>query len=166
MSTKAIPDGYDALIPSLIVQDAAKAIDFYKEVFGATEIMRMNHPGGSKIAHAEIKIRNNVMMLGDECPEMGMLGPQAGAAAPPRSVMLYVQDVDAIYNKALSKGAKPMMPPADMFWGDRYAKFFDPFGHLWGIATHTKDVTPEECAQAMAAWGKQTQKQEGAVAAA
>src|SRR5258708_4627766 len=100
MSTKAIPDGYDALIPSLIVNDAAKAIEFYKDVFGATEVMRMNQRDSRKIAHAEIKIRNHVLMLGDECPEMGALAPQPGSAMPPRSAMIYVQDVDAIYNKA------------------------------------------------------------------
>src|SRR4029077_8609821 len=110
MSTKTIPDGYDSLIPSLIVRDAAKAIDFYKDVFGATEIMRMNHPDSAKVAHAEIKIRNHVLMLGDECPEMGALAPQPSGRMPPRSVMFYVQDVDAVYNKALSKGARSVMP--------------------------------------------------------
>src|SRR5262249_25465643 len=127
MKAKPIPDGYDALIPSLVVSDAAKAIDFYKDVFGATEIMRMNYPDGSKIAHAEIKIRSHVLMLGDECPQMGVSAPKPGEPMPARSVMIYVQDVDAIYNKALSKGAKAVMPPMDMFWGDRYAKFTDPF---------------------------------------
>src|SRR5215471_18272369 len=106
MSTKSIPDGYDALIPSMIVRDAAKAIDFYKEVFGATEIMRMNYPDSSKIAHAEIKIRDHVLMLGDENPQMGALAPQPSSAMPSSSVMIYVQDVDATLNKAISKGAK------------------------------------------------------------
>jgi len=154
MSTKAIPDGYDALIPSAIVRDASKAIDFYKEVFGATEIMRMNYPDSPKIAHAEVKIRNHVMMLGDENPQMGALAPQPGGAMPPSSVMIYVADVDAVYGNALAHGAKSMMPPMDMFWGDRYAKFIDPFGHLWGVATHKKDVTPEEMAKGAEAWGK------------
>jgi uncharacterized glyoxalase superfamily protein PhnB len=163
MSTKAIPDDHDALIPSLIVSDAAQAIEFYKNVFGATEVMRMNYPDSPKIAHAEIKIRNHVLMLGDECPQMGVVAPKPGEPMPPRSVMIYVQDVDAIYKKALSKSAKPVMPPMDMFWGDRYAKFTDPFGHLWGVATHTKDVSPEECAQGMANWGKP--KKEAAAAA-
>jgi PhnB protein len=164
MSTKSIPDGYDALIPSMIVRDAAKAIDFYKEVFGATEVMRMSCPDSSKIAHAEIKIRDHVMMLGDENPQMGMVAPQPGTATPPQSVMIYVKDVDAIYNKAISKGAKSMMTPMDMFWGDRYAKFMDPFGHLWGIATHTRDVSPEECEKAMQEWGKQKPAAQAAVA--
>jgi PhnB protein len=166
MSTKAIPDGYDALIPSLIVRDAAKAIDFYKEVFGATELMRMNHSDSSKIAHAEIKIRDHVLMLGDECPEMGALAPQPASTMPPRSVMIYVHDVDAVYQKALAKGAKPMMPPMDMFWGDRFGKFVDPFGHLWGVATRTKVVSKEECEESMKAWGKQKAAPQPAVVAA
>ena len=154
MSTKYIPDGYDSLIPSLVVRDAAKAIEFYKEVFGATELMRMNYPQSPKIAHAEIKVRNHVLMLGDENPQMGALAPQPTSAPPPAGVMLYVTDVDGTFKNAVAHGAKPVMPPMDMFWGDRYGKFIDPFGHLWGVATHTKDVTPEECAKAMEEWGK------------
>ena len=154
MSAKPIPDGYDALIPSVIVRDANKAIEFYKDVFGATELMRMNYPDSPKIAHAELKIRNHVMMLGDENPQMGAVAPQTGTP-PSNSVMVYVPDADAIFNKAVAKGAKGMMPPMDMFWGDRYAKFIDPFGHLWGIATHKRDVPPEEMGKAMAEWGKQ-----------
>jgi PhnB protein len=155
MSTKSIPDGYDALIPCAIVRDAAKAIEFYKDIFGATELMRMNYPDSPKIAHAEIKIRNHVLMLGDENPQMGAVAPQPTATPPPASVMLYVDDVDAVFNKAVGKGAKSMMPPMDMFWGDRYGKFVDPFGHLWGIATHKKDVSPAEMAKGAAEWGKQ-----------
>jgi uncharacterized glyoxalase superfamily protein PhnB len=159
MSSKAIPDGYDALIPCAIVRDAAKAIEFYKDVFGATEMMRMPYPDGKKIAHAEIKIRDHVLMLGDENPQMGAIAPKPGEGPPPASVMIYVQDVDSVFNKAVSKGAKSMMPPSDMFWGDRYGKFLDPFGHLWGIATHKKDVTPDEMARGAAEWGKQKQPQ-------
>ena len=103
MSTKAIPDGFDGLIPSLIVNDAAKAIQFYKDVFGATEVMRMNYPDSPKIAHAEIKIRNHTLMLGDENPQMGAFAPQPGGPMPPRSVMIYVQDVDATFNKAVPR---------------------------------------------------------------
>ena len=133
MSAKPIPDGYDALIPSMIVRDAAKAIEFYKDVLGATELMRMPYPDGQKIAHAELKIRNHVLMLGDECPEMGALAPQQTGAPPPAGIMLYVDDVDKLFNKAVAKGAKSLMPPMDMFWGDRYGKFIDPFGHQWLI---------------------------------
>ena len=154
MSTKAIPEMYDALIPNLVVSDAAKAIEFYKDVFGAQELMRMNQAQSTKIAHAELKIRNHVLMLGDECPEMGATAPKAGSGAPPRGVMIYVTDADAVFKKAVSKGATSMMPPMDMFWGDRYGKFLDPFGHLWGVATHKKDVSPEECAKAAAEWGE------------
>src|SRR5882672_7066359 len=104
MSAKAIPDGFDGLIPSKVVRDAAKAIEFYKDVFGATELMRMNYPDSPKIAHAEIKIRNHVMMLGDECPEMGARAPQPDGKMPPASVMIYVTDVDAVISKDLAKG--------------------------------------------------------------
>src|SRR5437763_13525274 len=126
MSAKPIPDGYDALLPSLIVRDAAKAIEFYKEVFSATELMRMNYPDSPKIAHAELKIRNHVMMLGDEFPEMGARAPQAGTA-PSSSVMVYVPDVHAIFNKAISKSPQDTMPPMNLFWGDGYSKFMGPF---------------------------------------
>ena len=153
MTTKPIPDGYDSLIPSLVVRDAAKAIEFYKSIFGATELLRMPSSDGTKIAHAELKIRNAVLMLGDECPQLGAPAPQPGST-PSSSVMIYVTDVDATYKKAVSAGAKPVMPPADMFWGDRFGKFIDPFGHQWGVATHQKDVSAEECAQAAAEWAK------------
>ena len=138
----------------MIVRDAAKAIDFYRSVFGAVEKVRMNYPDSPKIAHAEISIRNHVLMLGDENPQMGALAPQPGAAPPPCSVMIYVDDVDAVVAKALAQGAKSLMPVMDMFWGDRYGKFIDPFGHQWGVATHTRDVTPQECEAAMKEWGK------------
>ncbi len=154
MSTKSIPDGYDGLIPSVIVRDAAKAIEFYKDVFGATELMRMPYPDSPKIAHAEIKVRNHVLMLGDENPQMGAVAPQPNAGPPSTSIMIYVDNVDGTFNKAVAKGAKSMMPPMDMFWGDRYGKFLDPFGHLWGVATHKKDVTPEEMQRGAAEWGK------------
>lgn len=155
MSTEAIPKVYDSLIPSLVVSDAAKAIQFYKDVFGAEEMMRMNYPDGAKIAHAELKVRNHVLMLGDECPEHGVVAPKPGGPMPPRSTMIYVADVDATFQKALSKGATAAMPVMDMFWGDRYGKFVDPFGHLWGVATHTKEVSKEECDEAMKNWGKE-----------
>jgi PhnB protein len=154
MTTKPIPDGYDSLIPSIVVGDAAKAIAFYKEVFGATERMRMNTPDGQKIAHAELQIRSAVLMLCDECPQMDALAPPVGGPKPASSIMVYVADVDAVYSKALASGAQSLMPVTDMFWGDRFGKFVDPFGHVWGVATHTRDVTPQECAEAAANWGK------------
>ena len=146
MPTKAIPDGYDSLIPALIVRDAAKAIEFYQKVFGAVELLRMPTSDGSKVAHAELKIRNSVMMLGDECPQMGAFAPQPNGPGPTSSIFLY--------NRASSFGAKSVMPPADMFWGDRMGKFIDPFGHQWGVSTHIKDVSKEECAKAAAEWAK------------
>lgn len=156
MTTKPIPDGYDSLIPSLIVSDGARAIEFYKNVFGATEMMRMNYPQSQKIAHAELKIRDNVLMLGDECPQMGARAPQLNATnLPSTSVFLYVSDVDGTYEKALAQGGRSVMPPTDMFWGDRYGKFIDPFGHQWGVATKVREVSPEECAKAMENWGKE-----------
>jgi len=154
MTTQPIPEVYDSLIPSFVVSDAAKAIQFYKQVFGATEVMRMQYPDSTRIMHAELKIRNHVLMLGDECPEMGALAPQPDAGPPSTTIMIYVKDVDAVYNKAVSLGAKAVMPPMDMFWGDRYSKIIDPSGHQWGIATHIREVSPEECAKAAAEWGK------------
>jgi PhnB protein len=155
MITKPIPEGFEGLIPSLVVNGADRAIEYYKKVFGATELMRMNYPDGSKVAHAELKIADHVLMLGDECPGMGPRAPQPGSEPLPCSIMIYVPNVDQIYNRALSLGGRSVMPPADMFWGDRFGKFIDPFGHQWGVATHTRDVSPEECAKAMAEWGKE-----------
>lgn len=138
------------MIPYLVVRDAAKAIDFYKELFGATELLRMTHPDRPLIMHAEIKIRDHVLMLGDENPQGNVLSPLSLNGPSPVSVMLYVKDVDAVFNKAVSLGAKPVLPPMDMFWGDRFGKFVDPFGHLWSVATHQEDLTPEEMAKGAA----------------
>ena len=151
MSTKSIPDGYDSLIPTFIVRDAAKAIDFYKEVFGATELMRMPYPDSGKIAHAELKIRNDVLMLGDENPQMGAFAPQGGAP-PPAGVMVYVDDVDTVFNKAVCKGAKSMMPPMDMFWGDRFAKLTDPFGHEWAVTSPISEERKKKAMESQKEW--------------
>ena len=150
---KAIPDGYHTATPYLIIKDAARAIEFYKKAFGATEIMRMAEPGG-KVTHAEIKIGNSPIMLADEFPEMGALSPQTIGGSPV-SIFLYVENVDALANQAIAAGAKVLMPVQDQFWGDRYGKLADPFGHLWDIATHKEDVAPEEIhKRAAAAFGK------------
>jgi PhnB protein len=154
MSAKPIPDGYDSLIPYVVVRDAAKAIEFYKTVFNAVEFVRMPTPDGKKVAHAELKIRNHVLMLGDENPQMGAIAPQPGGPPPPVGLMFYVEDVDGFFKKAVANGAKSLMPPTDMFWGDRYGKFMDPFGHMWSVATHIKDVSPEEMAKGAAEWAK------------
>jgi uncharacterized glyoxalase superfamily protein PhnB len=159
MSAKPIPDGYDALLPYFVVRGAANAIEFYKDVFGATELVRMPSPDGKKIMHAEIKIHGHVLMLGDENPQMGAVAPQPNGPPPPASVMFYTEDVDALFKKAVAKGAKGLMPPMDMFWGDRYGKFLDPFGHLWGVATHKKDVSPEEMAKGAEEWAKKNRPQ-------
>jgi PhnB protein len=139
---KPIPDGYHTVTPFLAVHNAAKAIDFYKRAFGATELHRMDGPQG-KIAHAEIKIGDSVIMLSDEMPGTSARSPQS-LGGTTTNLFIYVKDVDAAFNKAVSAGAKAEAPVADMFWGDRYGKLTDPFGHSWSIGTHKEDVAPEE----------------------
>jgi len=147
MPAKPIPDGYDSLIPYLIVRDAAKAIEFYQQLFGASEIMRMPYPNSPLLMHAELKIRSSVFMLTDESANFGQLSPLSLNGQPPVSIMVYVPDVDAVFAKASSMGVKAIFPPGDMFWGDRFSKFADPFGHIWCVATHKEDVTPVEMAK-------------------
>jgi PhnB protein len=152
---KAIPDGYHTVTPYLIVKGAAQALDFYKNAFGATELFRMDAPGG-RIGHAEIKIGDSVMMLADESPEMGYRGPRSlGGAAV--STMLYVEDVDDRFNRAVAAGAKVQRPLANQFYGDRSGTLEDPFGHVWTIATHVEDVPPDEIQRRMEAFVKQQQ---------
>ncbi len=144
------PAGYHSLQPYLIVRDAAKAIDFYRELFGATEVTRLSYPGGAKLMHAEVRIGDSILMLSDEAPEWSIYSPiKYGGSSV--SLMLYVAEVDELYAKALASGCQTIFPPADMFWGDRFCKFIDPFGHVWGVATHVRDVTAEEMAAAAAA---------------
>jgi PhnB protein len=139
---KSIPDGYHSATPYLIVSDAAAAIEFYKKAFGATELMRMPKPNG-KIGHAEIKIGDSPIMLADEDPEVGARSPRTIGGSPV-SILLYVDDVDTTFTKAVNGGAKVQRPVADQFYGDRTGGVDDPFGHLWYIATHVEDVSPEE----------------------
>jgi PhnB protein len=139
---KSIPDGYHSATPYLIVSDAAAAIEFYKKAFGATELMRMPKPNG-KIGHAEIKIGDSPIMLADEDPEVGARSPRTIGGSPV-SILLYVDDVDTTFTKAVNGGAKVQRPVADQFYGDRTGGVEDPFGHLWYIATHVEDVSPEE----------------------
>jgi PhnB protein len=148
-STKHIPEGYHSVTPYLYLGDAARAIEFYKEVFGATEIMRMDAPGG-KIGHAEIKIGDSFIMLSDECPEMDARSPQS-VGGTPVGLLLYVEDVDAVVERAVATGAKLLEPLEDKFYGDRMGKVVDPFGHIWAIATHKEDVSPEEMEKRVAA---------------
>jgi PhnB protein len=143
---KPIPQGYHSVTPYLTVNDAARAIDFYKRAFGAQEVMRMDGPNG-KIGHAEIKIGDSRIMLGDEMPG-GARSPQSlgGTTA---GIMLYVENADTVFNQAVSAGAQVEAPLADMFWGDRYGKLKDPFGHSWSVATHKEDVAPDEMSKRM-----------------
>ncbi|HEY1378108.1 MAG TPA: VOC family protein, partial [Gemmataceae bacterium] len=142
MAVKPIPDGYHTVTPYVIVKGAAGALDFYKKAFGATELFRMPGPDG-RIGHAEIRIGNSPLMLADECPEMGAQAPQAGSK-PPVSFYLYVDNVDAFVDRAVTAGAKLTRPITNMFYGDRVAGLECPFGHSWGVATHVEDVPPDE----------------------
>lgn len=145
---KAIPDGYRSVIPYLIVTGGAKAIDFYKTVFGARERMRMDGPGGA-IGHAELDIGDCVVMLADENPQHDALSP-ASIGGTPVTIHLYVEDVDRVAKKLAAAGAKTLRPVEDMFYGDRAGSFEDPFGHRWHIATHVEDVTPAEIERRLA----------------
>ena len=139
---KPIPDGYHTVTPYLIVKDAARAIEFYKNAFGGKELFRMQGPDG-KIAHAELQIGDSRIMLGTESPQAGSRSPET-LRGTPVGLFLYLEDVDAAFKRAVNAGAKEQQAPQDMFWGDRYAKVADPFGHEWQLATHKEDVTPEE----------------------
>ena len=155
MAVKPIPDGYHAVTPYLIVAGAARAIDFYRSVFGATEQMRIEGPGGS-IGHAELRIGDSVVMLADEVPALGHKGPKAyGGTAV--SLMLYVTDVDATVKRALAAGSKELRAVQDQFYGDRSGTLEDPFGHCWTVSTHTEDVLPDE----MSRRAEQAMKQQG-----
>ena len=145
---RPIPEGYRSVTPYLVVKGGAKAIDFYKKVFGAREKFRMEGPGGT-IAHAEIEIGDSVVMLADENPEHGALSP-ASIGGTPVSIMLYVEDVDRVAEKLTQAGAKMRRPVQDMFYGDRSGGFEDPFGHHWHVSTHIEDVTPAEIERRMA----------------
>lgn len=151
MSVKPIPDGYGTVTPTITVHEAAKAIEFYKKAFDAQEIFRFPSPDGKTIMHAEIKIGNSIVMLNDEFPQMNCRSPQS-IGGTGSSIFLYVNDADATFNKAVSAGAKPLVPLMDAFWGDRFGSIQDPFGHVWSIATHKKDMTPEEIKTAQEAF--------------
>lgn len=148
---KPIPDRYQSVTPYLFIKDAARAMDYYKGAFGAIEEMRMDMPGG-KIGHAEIRIGGSIIMLADEFPEMEARSPQTIGGSPVM-IHLYVENVDAVFAKAVELGAKSLQPVKDQFYGDRSGSLADPFGHLWNIATHKEDLSPEEtkkrAAQAM-----------------
>ncbi len=149
---KPIPDGYHTATPYLIVNDAAQAIEFYKEAFGATELLRIAKPDG-KIGHAEIRIGDSTIMLADEFPEMGARSPQSFGGSPV-SIFLYVENVDAVFAQTVAAGAVVQRPVADQFYGDRMGGVKDPFGHAWYIATHVEDVSPEEMRKRAATAGR------------
>ncbi|HEY7334300.1 MAG TPA: VOC family protein [Bryobacteraceae bacterium] len=142
-----IPKGYHSLTPYLVVNDARKAIEFYQRAFGAQQITKMDGPEG-KIMHAEIKIGDSMLMLADEMGGSGARSPKS-LGGTTTGIMLYVDNVDTTFKQAISAGAKADQQPADMFWGDRYGKITDPFGHSWSLATHTEDVAPQEMAKRM-----------------
>jgi len=147
MSAKPVPEGYHTLTPFLTVRNAVKAIEFYKQAFGAQERGVAKDPTG-KVMHAEVKIGDSIIMLSDEFPEFGSLSPESGGT-PSMGLHIYIENVDQAFERAVKAGAKVEMPVADQFWGDRYGRLKDPFGHKWSIATHTKDMSADEMKRAM-----------------
>jgi PhnB protein len=146
---KPIPDEYPRVIPYLCVDDGNAAIDFYSSVLGAKERMRMGGPDG-KVGHAELDLGDSVVMLSDEFPDMGGKSAKTIGGSPV-TIMIYVEDVDDVFKRAVQKGAKEIRPVEDQFYGDRSGQFEDPFGHLWNVATHVEDVPPEEMEKRAAA---------------
>jgi PhnB protein len=155
MAVKHIPAGYHSVTPYLIVNDAERALDYYKKAYGASEVFRMDAPGG-KIGHAEIQIGTSRVMLADENPARGAKAPTQGASTPVQ-LMIYVEDVDATFKRALAAGAKETQPIKNQFYGDRSGTLTDPFGHVWTIATHIEDVPADEMQRRAAEYMKQPQ---------
>lgn len=148
-----IPEGWHTLSPSLIVRDAAKAIEFYQKAFGAKLLEKHAMPDGKTIMHASLKIGDSIFMLADEFPQWGSVSPQSqGGGSNSVNLHLYVEDVDSSFKRALSAGATEKMPVADQFWGDRYGKLSDPFGYNWSIGTRVREVSPAEMEKAAAAF--------------
>lgn len=157
-SVHAIPEGYHSITPALVCKDAVKAISFYKEVFHAKVLVQMDGPGG-KIMHAELMIGDSRLMLGDEYP--GMTDAPAPNAPNSQSLIVYSENVDELFDRAVKAGAKVQMPLTNQFWGDRYGKIQDPFGHHWGLAQHMEDVSPEEMKKRSDAFTSQMSKSAG-----
>ena len=149
MTVKAIPDGYHSITPYLIVGGAAEAIEFYKQAFGAVEHLRLNSPDG-KVAHAEMKIGNSIVMMGESCPEYNTRDPKQ-LGGTPVGLMIYVEDVDSVFARALSVGGTELRPVQDQFYGDRSGTLTDPFGHQWTISTHKEDLSQEVIVERMKA---------------
>ena len=152
MPVKPIPDGYHTATPYLIIRNAAAALEFYKKALGAKELVRHPMPDGT-IAHAEIQIGNSRIMVGEESPGQGFKGPQTLGGSG-SGILLYVEDADAWFKRAVDAGGKVLRPVADQFYGDRTGSFTDPYGHVWTISTHVEDVSPEEMNRRMKAQGK------------
>jgi PhnB protein len=157
-TVRSIPEGYHSISPSLTCKNATKAIEFYKKVFGAKELVNMSGPGGT-VMHAELQIGDSHLFLNDEIP--GMTSAPSPGGSTGVYIFLYTEDVDSVYNRAITEGAKTTMPLANQFWGDRYGKFIDPFGHHWGVATHVEDVAPEEMKRRQEEMMKQMAKTAG-----
>jgi uncharacterized glyoxalase superfamily protein PhnB len=147
-SVRPIPEGHHTITPHLVVEGASEAIAFYEKAFGAREVCRMPSPDGKKIMHAELQIGDSFLYLADGFPEWGSFGPKESS---PVTIHLYVEDADAFYHRAVEAGARPIVPLSDTFWGDRYGRLQDPFGHQWAVATHLEDVPPAEMAKRMEA---------------
>ena len=161
-AVKPIPDGYHTITPSLTCKDPAAAIDFYNKALGAKERTRMDSPDGN-VMHAELQIGDSIVFLGGEFP--GMAAAPDPAAPPSAGLYLYVKDADALFNQAVAAGCKTVMPVTTMFWGDRYGKVVDPFGHHWGFSTHVEDVSPEEMGRRGKEWMAQMARQSKGAAA-
>jgi PhnB protein len=145
-SSNPIPRGFHTVTPSLVVRNAAQAIDFYKKALGAKELMRMPTPDG-KIGHAELQLGDSIIFVSDEFPNMGVSKSPQTLGGCTGTLNLYVEDVDKTFQRAVDAGGKTAMPVADMFWGDRYGTFIDPFGHTWGVGTHKEDLSEHEVEQ-------------------
>ena len=143
--TKPIPDGFNTLTPHITVQDAAKAIEFYKRAFGAQEIVRHGMPGSNAVMHAQLKVGNSMLMVANEFPPMALSPKSRGGTST--TLHVYVEDADAAFDRAVKAGATVKMPMMDQFWGDRYGSVEDPFGHMWSIATHKQDLTESQIAE-------------------
>ena len=157
MGVKAKPEGYHSVTPYLTVDGAEEAIRFYTEAFGATEILRL--PMGGKIGHAEIRIGDSVVMLADEWPDYGKLGPKSRGGAT-SGLMIYLEDVDAAFARAVAAGGTVERPVEDQFYGDRSGTITDPFGHSWTLSTHVEDIAEDELQRRMAEFSKQTEPAE------
>jgi PhnB protein len=146
-----IPDGYHTITPYLVVKGCARALEYYGKAFGAQELFRM--PMGDTIGHAEMQLGSSRLMLADESPQFGAFAPEGGGRTPV-SICIYVEDVDAVFKRAIAAGAKELRPVQNQFYGDRSGMLIDPFGHVWNVATHVEDVPPEELERRMAAMPK------------